>query len=64
VTLERAIDDLVRQVDGIRLELLRFKRLVREDREAAADKTPVRPPSQSAFQAFQASAEFMKNPPP
>ena len=63
MTLDRAIDDLVRQVDGIRLDLLRFKRLVRENREAEADKTPDRPPSQSAVQAFQASADFLKKPP-
>jgi len=37
-----------------------LRRLIREDE---ADKTPVRPPSQNAMQAFQASSEFLKKKP-
>ena len=58
--IEKSFDELIRQVDEIRVELIRLRRIIREEREAAADKTPVRPPSLSAFQAFEASADFLK----
>lgn len=56
--MDAAIDGILRQIEDIRLELFRIKRLLREHRD-----TPIRPPSQAAMEAFRQSAEFLEKKP-
>lgn len=58
--LIQAIDDLIRELGALRIEAQRVKRLVIErfGREFD-DKTPVRPPSQTAMEAFKNSQDFL-----
>lgn len=54
------LDDYLKKLDDLRLETLRIKRLVQEKFGSAFDeKTPVRPPSQQAMEAFRLSTEFL-----
>jgi hypothetical protein len=58
--LIKAIDDLIMELGQLRIEAQRIKRLVLErfGREFE-DKTPVRPPSQNAMEAFKNSQDFL-----
>jgi len=55
----KALDDLITELGNLRIEAQRIKRLVLErfGREFE-DKTPVRPQSQSAMEAFKSSQDF------
>jgi hypothetical protein len=56
--IEKTLEGILRDLDALRVEVLRLRRMLREN----DDKTPTRPISQTALEAFRASASFLKKP--
>lgn len=61
--LIEALDSLIRDIGNLRIDAIRIKRLVNErmgnELLTFDEKTPTRPNSQPAFEAFQSSSAFL-----
>lgn len=55
-----AIGEVLKTIDELRTEVFRIRRLVIELTDDEDRKTPIRPPSQAAMEAFQNSDKFLK----